>query len=73
MTLEIILLIIKIRYPRQDGSFVARGIPTGSYVVEISHPVFTFEPQRVDISAKGKIRARRPSILQVCISREFAE
>ena len=50
---------------RQDGSFAARGIPTGSYVVEVSHPVFTFEPQRVDVSSKGKIRARRVNVNQV--------
>ena len=30
------------------------GLPSGSYVVEVSNPNFIFEASRVDITAKGK-------------------
>ncbi|VDM99230.1 unnamed protein product [Thelazia callipaeda] len=47
-----------------DGSFVVSGVPSGSYIVEISNVEYAFEPVRVDISSKGKIRARRLNLLQ---------
>ncbi|GAV08087.1 hypothetical protein RvY_17832 [Ramazzottius varieornatus] len=40
-------------------SFTVYGVPPGSYLVEVYHPEFLFEAARVDISSKGKIRARR--------------
>lgn len=40
-------------------SFTVYGVPPGSYLVEVYHPEFIFESARVDISSKGKIRARR--------------
>lgn len=43
---------------RTDGSFVVNDVPSGSYVVEVISPTFKFEPVRVDITSKGKIRAR---------------
>ncbi|XP_036398536.1 ER membrane protein complex subunit 7-like [Megalops cyprinoides] len=44
---------------RTDGSFAVNDVPSGgSYVVEIVSPVYRFEPVRVDISSKGKMRAR---------------
>uniref|UniRef100_A0A0M3I6X7 EMC7_beta-sandw domain-containing protein n=1 Tax=Ascaris lumbricoides TaxID=6252 RepID=A0A0M3I6X7_ASCLU len=49
---------------RRDGSFVVSGIPPGSYIVEVSHVNFVFEPVRVDITSKGKFRARRLNLLQ---------
>lgn len=53
-----------IAYPREDGSFAADDIPSGSYVVEVTHPKFIYEPLRVDISSKGGIRARRVNYIQ---------
>ncbi|XP_064368513.1 endoplasmic reticulum membrane protein complex subunit 7 isoform X1 [Dromaius novaehollandiae] len=41
-----------------DGSFVVHDIPSGSYVVEVISPAHKFEPVRVDITSKGKMRAR---------------
>ncbi|XP_034625097.1 ER membrane protein complex subunit 7 isoform X2 [Trachemys scripta elegans] len=41
-----------------DGSFVVHDIPSGSYVVEVISPAYRFEPVRVDITSKGKMRAR---------------
>ena len=35
------------------------GVPSGSYVVEIASPSYAFEPARVEITSKGKMRARR--------------
>lgn len=41
---------------RTDGSFAVNDVPSGSYVVEIVSPSFRFEPVRVDITSKGKMR-----------------
>lgn len=49
---------------RSDGSFAINNLPSGSYVVEISHPNFLYEPARVDINSRGKMRARRVNYLQ---------
>ncbi|XP_060119231.1 ER membrane protein complex subunit 7 [Heteronotia binoei] len=43
---------------KTDGSFVVHDIPSGSYVVEVISPAYKFEPVRVDITSKGKMRAR---------------
>jgi hypothetical protein len=50
---------------REDGQFTVSGVPAGSYIVEISNVDFVFEPVRVDITSKGKMRARRLNVLQV--------
>ncbi|XP_055333300.1 ER membrane protein complex subunit 7 homolog [Paramacrobiotus metropolitanus] len=44
-------------------SFIISGVPPGSYLIEVYHPECIFESARVDISSKGKFRARRPDIL----------
>ena len=44
---------------RVDGSFTVHNVPTGSYVLEVLSPTYLFEPIRIDVSAKGNIRARR--------------
>ncbi|OWA53127.1 putative ER membrane protein complex subunit 7 [Hypsibius exemplaris] len=41
-------------------SFTISGVPPGSYLIEVYHPEFIFETARVDVSSKGKFRARRP-------------
>ncbi|NWZ07913.1 EMC7 protein, partial [Agelaius phoeniceus] len=43
---------------KTDGSFVVHDVPSGSYVVEVISPAHKFEPVRVDITSKGKMRAR---------------
>lgn len=43
---------------RIDGSFTVNDVPPGSYVVQILSPTYRFEPVRVDITTKGKMRAR---------------
>ncbi|XP_021565860.1 ER membrane protein complex subunit 7-like, partial [Carlito syrichta] len=45
-------------FSRTDGSFVVHDIPSGSYVVEVISPAYRFDPVRVDITSKGKMRAR---------------
>ncbi|XP_053553664.1 ER membrane protein complex subunit 7 [Bombina bombina] len=47
-----------IGFLRTDGSFVVHDVPSGSYVVEVVSPAYRFEPARVDITSKGKMRAR---------------
>ncbi|CAF1610616.1 unnamed protein product [Rotaria magnacalcarata] len=50
--------------PRIDGTFVISGVPSGSYEVSVSSPQYAFEPVRVDINTKGKIRAREVNRLR---------
>uniref|UniRef100_A0A4W5R7T4 Endoplasmic reticulum membrane protein complex subunit 7 n=1 Tax=Hucho hucho TaxID=62062 RepID=A0A4W5R7T4_9TELE len=47
-----------IGFLRTDGSFVVNDVPSGSYVVEVISPGYKFEAVRVDITSKGKMRAR---------------
>ncbi|KAG9268178.1 ER membrane protein complex subunit 7-like [Astyanax mexicanus] len=49
---------------RLDGSFTVNDVPSGSYVVQIASPVYKFEPVRVDITSKGKMRARRVNYIR---------
>ncbi|KAI4902050.1 hypothetical protein NFI96_033106 [Prochilodus magdalenae] len=49
---------------RLDGSFTVNDVPSGSYVVHIASPVYKFEPVRVDITSKGKMRARRVNYIK---------
>ena len=49
---------------RADGTFTIPGVPSNSYVVEISSPRNYYEPVRVDITSKGKVRSRRLNLIQ---------
>lgn len=44
---------------REDGSFVVTNVPAGSYMVEVASADFDFDPARVEITSKGKMRSRR--------------
>jgi len=44
---------------KEDGSFVVTNVPPGSYVVEVASPDYDFDPARVEITSRGKMRARR--------------
>lgn len=48
---------------REDGSFSFLA-PAGSYLIEVVSPDYRFEPVRVDVTAKGKIRARMVNNIQ---------
>jgi len=47
-----------------DNSFSIQGLSSGSYLVEIEHPDYMYEPVRVDINSKGKHRARKNNHVQ---------
>uniref|UniRef100_A0A1B6EB66 ER membrane protein complex subunit 7 beta-sandwich domain-containing protein n=1 Tax=Clastoptera arizonana TaxID=38151 RepID=A0A1B6EB66_9HEMI len=49
---------------REDGTFVISNVPSGSYVVEVVNPNYTFEAVRVEINSKGKYRARKVNYIQ---------
>ena len=49
---------------REDGTFAVSGLPTGSYVVEVVNADYYYEPVRVDINSKGKMRARKVNNVQ---------
>lgn len=51
-------------YPKEDGTFQVDNLPPDSYVVEVTHPRYIYEPIRVDITSKGKMRARRVNHIQ---------
>uniref|UniRef100_A0A7E4W3L1 EMC7_beta-sandw domain-containing protein n=1 Tax=Panagrellus redivivus TaxID=6233 RepID=A0A7E4W3L1_PANRE len=53
-----------VAFVKEDGSFVVEGIPSGSYIVEVSNVDYIFEPVRVDVNSKGKARGRRLNLLQ---------
>lgn len=53
-----------ISFIRDDGTFVVHNVPSGSYVVEILHPDYIYEPVRVEINSKGKYRARKVNYIQ---------
>merc|ERR1711936_872687 len=54
----------KTAFIKEDNSFSVQGLAPGSYLVEVSSPTFTYEPCRVDITNKGKVRARRVNNVQ---------
>ncbi|XP_030753434.1 ER membrane protein complex subunit 7 [Sitophilus oryzae] len=54
-----------IGFVKSDGSFAVHNLPSGSYVVEVLHPEYTFEPVRVEINSKGKFRARKVNHIQI--------
>lgn len=43
-------------YLKEDNSFVITGLPSGSYLLEVSNPDYYYESVRVDINSKGKVR-----------------
>jgi hypothetical protein len=49
---------------RSDGTFTIPGLASNSYVLEISSSRNYYEPVRIDINSKGKIRSRRLNLLQ---------
>jgi len=52
---------------RRDGTFVVNNLPPGSYIVDVTNPNYIFEPIRVDINSKGKLRARKVNLIQTNI------
>lgn len=54
----------RIGYLKDDNTFAISGLPSGSYLVEVSNPDHFYEPIRVDITSKGKIRARKVNQVQ---------
>jgi len=49
---------------KEDGTFMVDGLPPGSFVLEVIHPQFQYESARVDITSKGKLRARKVNYIQ---------
>lgn len=52
---------------RRDGSFEVNNLPPGSYIVDVTNPNYVFEPVRVDINSKGKMRARKVNLIQTSV------
>lgn len=47
--------IVIVDYCSREGAFKITGLPSASYVVEVSHPTYVFPPVRVDINSKGTL------------------
>ena len=54
----------KVGFIKEDNTFTVYDLPPGSYLVEVVNPDYFYEPLRVDISSKGKFRARRVNNVQ---------
>ena len=54
----------KVGFLKEDNTFVVSGLPSGSYLVEVVNPDYFYEPVRVDVNSKGKIRARKVNNVQ---------
>ena len=54
----------RVGYLREDNTFSVSGLPSGSYLVEVSNPDHFYEPVRIEITSKGKIRARKVNNIQ---------
>merc|ERR1719189_2813617 len=54
----------RMAYLKEDNSFSITGLPSGSYLLEVSHPDFFYEPVRLDVNSKGKVRARKVNNVQ---------
>lgn len=53
-----------VAFLRSDGTFTIPGLESSTYVIEVVAPRNVYEPVRVDINSKGKIRTRRLNLLQ---------
>jgi len=49
---------------KRDGSFEVTNLSAGSYLIEVRNADYFYEPIRVDINSKGKIRARKANYIQ---------
>ena len=54
----------RMAYIKEDNTFSITGLQSGSYLLEVSNPDFYYEPVRVDINSKGKVRARMVNNVQ---------
>ena len=49
---------------QEDNSFSISGLASGSYLLEVHNPDYYYEPVRIDINSKGKVRARKVNNVQ---------
>ena len=51
-------------FPDTTCTFNVYNIPSGSYLLEVINTTYVYEPVRVEINTKGKVRARRVDFVQ---------
>jgi ER membrane protein complex subunit 7 len=56
---------------RDDGSFSINNVPEGSYIVEVAHPNYVFDPARVFVKSNGKIKAYTVNHVQPSAARQL--
>ena len=47
-----------VAFLKADGTFTIPGLESNSYVVEVVSPRNDYEPVRIDVNSKGKVRTR---------------
>eukprot|EP00742_Colponemidia_sp_Colp-10_P003485 GILJ01003712.1.p1 GENE.GILJ01003712.1~~GILJ01003712.1.p1 ORF type:complete len:233 (-),score=41.20 GILJ01003712.1:165-863(-) len=50
-------------FAKNDGSFSIHNVPSGTYLLEVFHSLYHFEPVRVDISKANKIIATLSTLM----------
>ncbi|KAI8038003.1 ER membrane protein complex subunit 7 homolog [Drosophila gunungcola] len=51
-------------FVRLDRRFSMSGVPNGSHILQAEHPDIYFQPVEVEITGKGKYRARKVNYIQ---------
>ncbi|KAH8350721.1 hypothetical protein KR084_004900, partial [Drosophila pseudotakahashii] len=54
-------------FVRLDGRFLISGVQNGSHILQVEHPDIYFQPVKVEITVKGKYRARKVNYIQPSI------
>lgn len=49
----------------REGEFSITGVPSGSYMLEASHPTFLFPRYRIDITSKGIYETKSHSMSSI--------
>ncbi|KAH8410156.1 hypothetical protein KR009_007098, partial [Drosophila setifemur] len=59
-------------FVRLDGRFLISAVPNGSHVLHVDHPDVHFHQVRVEITGKGKYRARKVNYIQPSVVTQLA-
>ena len=61
---SLVIFLVFFKSFQEDNSFSISGLSSGSYLLEVHNPDYYYEPVRIDINSKGKVRARKVNNVQ---------